>query len=286
MIFPSSNTELLSRAIDNGYVYTGRTLIRLNSDGTITTRNPNRNSGNSETRPLPNNGVLYVSGNTDSGFNPNGSNRFNIDMGNVFVSGVLQGQLTIGAQNSIFIAGRDPTNYTYSTATVFNGVTYAGTGFTLDTNTGITTVTGGAQDILGLVANNSVYIMTNGWPSGTSPFYSSLSSDTSTQNIQVHAAIFAINQSFANESCYQANGGGSTHAPALPDSSGNTVNLIVLRVALIQQTRGVVGFASGGTITSGYDKSYAHDPRMQFSAPPYFTDPVNSGWGLISWRED
>jgi hypothetical protein len=43
--------------------------------------------------------------------------------------------------------------------------------------------------------------------------------------------------------------------------------------------------ATGFTNGSGYSSDNQFDYRMSYDAPPHFTEPVNSGWEVQSWRE-
>lgn len=262
--YPNNNNELMSYAISDDYYYTGRTRIRLNSNGTITILNLNR-TPNLETRDIPTNGVIYVDGTTVTA-----SNKFSSGAGNVFISGVLDGRLTVAASNDIYVTGYDPISNTFSEATATNGIRYNGTGFNLNTTTGTITVTGtGQNDMLGLVANRHVAVLTKGW-------FGFGDSDviTSRQNFTIHGAIFAINGSFINS--YQIDGTGSTY-PTTPGT-------LTVRGAIIQRERGGVGNVLYG-VTTGYYKNYAHDPRMMFDSPPNFLRPVDSGWEIVEWIE-
>ncbi|KAB3537364.1 DUF4900 domain-containing protein [Alkaliphilus pronyensis] len=272
MIFPESNTELLTRAEQDGYVYYGRTSIMLNSNGTITTRNGNRNGGSPETRPLPNNGVIYINGTSSSTAYESISSKFNINRGNAFISGTLSGKLTIAAANNIYVTSKDPTNYNFHSATDTGGVKYSTTGFSLNSLTGEVNVTDPEEDILGLIANNYIWVLTTGWfttNGGTSTI-------SAANIIEINAAIFAINGGFGNDSADSYN---STY-PRLSGTEGT----IIIRGALIQDRRYPVAWISWSNFR-GYNKDYAHDPRMLHQSPPHFIEPTNAGWEIFSWRE-
>ncbi|MCL6480019.1 MAG: pilus assembly PilX N-terminal domain-containing protein, partial [Peptococcaceae bacterium] len=153
LVFPPTNSQLKTQALFDGYYYQGRTCILLNGDQ-LKIRNKN---GATETRPLPPNGVIYVDGSSTG-------SKWGLDTGNAFVSGTLDGRLTIAAAKDIFITGKDPTNFTYSTAQVTGGLKYASDDF--DPSGGMT------DDMLGLVAGGYVRILHWDWPAGTYPYYS------------------------------------------------------------------------------------------------------------------
>jgi len=261
--YPSDNNQLMSFAIADDYYYRGITRIRLNSDGTITTLNLNR-VPNLETRNIPANGVIFVDGTVVSAYN-----KFNTNAGNIFISGVLEGKLTVAASNDIYVTGYDPILNNYNASTVTNGIRYNDTDFNLDTSNGATTVTGtGKDDMLGLVANRHVAVLTCGW-------FNNIYANTARQNFTIYAAIFAINGSFINS--YQIDGSGETYP--------NTPGTLTVRGAIIQSKRGAVSQFSGDVLSAGYAKNYAHDPRMMFDSPPNFLRPVDSGWEITEWIE-
>lgn len=267
--YPSNNTQLMNYAKTGGYYYEGRTSIRLNSDGTITVWNPNYTPA-TVTRNLPSNGVIYV--NERSGANYN--DKFDTDNGNVFISGVLDGRLTVAAQKDIYVTGYDPTASSLTGASVTDGIKYKDTKFNLDTTTGVVTVneTSGVDkaDMLGLIADRYVSVLTQGW-------YNSSSANSVRQNITIHGAIFAINGSFINS--YQI---GSSPSSTLPNPPGT----LTIRGAIIQKMRGAVAISSAsGGVGTGYAKDYAHDPRMMYDQPPYFLEPSETGWEIHDWRE-
>lgn len=282
LIFPTSNTQLMDWSKQaEGHYYDGRTLILLNADGTYYVRNKNLNNGDRTLLDLPANGVIYVNGTTGTTFNPRGTNRFQLDRGNVFVSGTLKGELTIGAAESIFVTGRDPTTSPYNNAPVTGGITYKDTDFVVNATTGDTTVTGTGTDMLGLVANNSIYALRYGWPT-TNYTSGSVSQDVTATDgdLKVYGALFAMGHSIANESCYNVGSSNYSYDSAYPRPSAE----LIIRGSMIQNHRGIVAIQSGST-TRGYAKNYAHDPRMTFNTPPHFIEPVNSGWELNIWRE-
>ncbi len=263
--YPKNNSELMNYAKANGYIYEGRTSIRLNSGGTITVWNPKSNS-NSVTRPLPPNGVIYVNGTSTT----DASKRYNQDVGNVFISGVLNGRLTVASANDIYVTDYDPIYNKFSDAKNHetNGISYSDTDFTVNTSTGEITVTGSGQnDMLGLIADKNVSVLTYGW-------FDSADAKSTNGAIKVYGALFAINGSFGNS--YNMYGETGTSYP-------NPGGSLSVRGAIIQKQRGIVGVRSN--VTYGFVKDYAHDTRMKYESPPYFLLPVDSGWEINTWKE-
>lgn len=265
---PKNNTELMSygKAAD-GYYYEGRTSILLNSNGTITVLNKNT-TPNKKTLPLPANGVIYV--NERAGANNN--QKFNENNGNVFISGKLNGKLTVAAKNDIYITGYDPTEVVFSTAKgkITDGITYKDTTFSLNPATGVVTVNEAAgaagADMLGLIADRNIVILTKGWLSGGDDI------DSSRGNMNVYAAMMAIKGSFINSVFMN----GALPEKASPESVGN----LIVRGSIVQNTRGIVGYVSH----SGYSKDYAHDTRMLYDSPPHYLVPEENGWNISVWQ--
>lgn len=294
MSFPTSNSDLLtwSNPKRGGLYFNGRTSIFLQGttirvvnydcnqfimDGLTPKQplqaNPNGNSWVTATYPLPANGVIYVDGAQDADYSANnyssssgGEAKFNPTLGNVFVSGSLQGKLTIAAANNIYITGADPTSAPPADPHQSGGVTYATTTFDADGNV----VNLGSDDMLGLVTNNYVMILRYGWPrqSTQSPYCYSLN-DYSPNNVNVDAAIMAVNYSWQYEGW---------------KDQTNPQGAINLEGSIIQNFRGPVGQSSGNTRLCGYLKNYYHDPRMNTENPPHFLQPTTSGWGVLTWR--
>ena len=185
LIMPPSNSAIRAEtnAGKGGCLYTGPTRIKLNGDGTMSVRSPyskqtNNSCVTNSTGPLPSNGVIYVqnvpTATTDAngwtGTCPNSSYNSTTKVwgsasgsysspahplgwpitneavyttstpnaptygcrdGDVFLEGALDGQLSIAAQNNIIVNW----NVTYDDG-----------------------VAGSPADLLGLIANNFVYV--------------------------------------------------------------------------------------------------------------------------------
>jgi hypothetical protein len=262
LLFPAANTQLKVQAQLNGYYWNGRASIYL-TDDTMTVR---RWGGELATPawvyqtnvPLPPNGVIYVDGDDSAG-----AAKFHRNTANVFISGRLDGRLTVAAAKDIYITGRDPTNSSFASASTTNGLLYKDDDFDQ------------SDDMLGLVAGGYVRILHKNWPAyptGSNPAASSYytsNSNVAPQNITIHGAIFALNWAFEFE-----------------DYGDNSARGTITSVGSISQKyRGAVGTFSGSTRLSGYLKNYSHDPRMAYDTPPHFLEPVNSGWEIVSWRQ-
>ena len=58
----------------------------------------------------------------------------------------------------------------------------------------------------------------------------------------------------------------------------NTLGTITLYGAVAQKYRGTVG--TGGS--TGYLKAYTYDQRMKYQSPPFFLNPVDSAWQIVT----
>ena len=180
----------------SGCLYTGPTKITLRADGLLDivsplTKTPHPVSGcaTGSGVALPPNGVLYVrnapsTADTYGTAGPttcptaNGvgypitndySAVYNCKSGDAFVSGTLDGRLTIAAENNIVVV--DDTRYAYR----------------VDTSRA-------QDDILGLIATNDVQVYHPVSKSGTSTYTNLASSPT--QDVLIDAAILSVQHSF------------------------------------------------------------------------------------------
>ena len=263
-----------------GCLYTGPTKVVLNNNGTMNVTSPTSPAtanlsqgrcGTGNNLALPQNGVLYVqnvpspadaytnttpspactaSGNR-LGFPQEGdTTTYSCTAGDVFVEGTLSGALTIAAENSIIATWH------------------------IDFQTGT-----GGNDMLGLIANNYVevyhpYGKTCLARSGaTCTSWSSSSSNLNVPgrgaaftNVRINAAILSVNHSFRVQNYNNGSGLGTLNVTG----------------AIAQRYRGIVGTGNGST---GFIKNYSYDPRLKYSSPPKFLDPVQSAFGPSQWSE-
>lgn len=256
--------------------------------------------------PYPSNGVIYVNGGTSTN-DACTTSKCDPTLGNVFVSGQMEGQLTIACSNNIFITAWDPTDWrnpwkngdskAFSSFTKAGGVHYSSssTDFEQVFTSGKwdhTEVTGSNRDdILGLVADNNIFLLHYSWPSphkdrigsgsnvyasnygwtnGKEGFpspndYSSSGPDSAAANVLIHGALFTTRGSFGYEK---------------PDRGPSKGDITVFG-SIAQRNRGVIGQIGA----SGYDKNYTHDPRMLYTSPPHYIEPANTGWQVGEWKE-
>ncbi len=190
LAFPKTNSKLKDWAEIDNAVYTGRTCIYLRDDQ-IKIR---KRDGEVEVRKIPANKVIYVDGEEKPG------DKWGLNTANVFISGTLSGELTIAAQNNIYIMHDNPTewyedqgysdgysgsesppqpprrfNHPYKSSTQSypyqGGIFYKDTTFgdpehpsIYDEELGIYVRQAEGPDMLGLVANHNIWISHYGWP--------------------------------------------------------------------------------------------------------------------------
>ncbi len=258
---PETNDALRKAAVDDGYLFSGKTIIRLDGDTMVVS-----NNGSKTTMAWPDNGVIYV--------DPNGactpqypaavayatdSNHDGIPddqgCGNVLVSGTYNQSLTIGAANDIILA---PTND--------NGV--------VDWSQKDENLIKSGDPVLGLIANNFVRVAHN-----VTRTYDSRGNQTSCANastmidddgaagVTIEAAILSLQHSFIvdNYNC------------------GAKLGSLTVNGAIAQRYRGPVG--TGGATGTGFLKNYTYDDRLRYRSPPYFLTPVDSAWKVVRSNE-
>ncbi|SDC21408.1 hypothetical protein SAMN05216410_1399 [Sanguibacter gelidistatuariae] len=294
---PPTNSEL-RREVRNdlaaevprpGCLYTGPTSIKLNSDGTMTVRSPWTKktvvSGSPATAgaissqcgtpgtgsnqlgsatgakiTVPDHNVVYIQNVPSLSSDPNfattaattckgasgaagngigypvanevvpTASAYGCNVGDAFVEGTLDGQLTIATENHIYITG----DIKYKSA---------------------------ADDMLGLVANNVVWV----W----NPVKSDKSNLLSDSGRRIDAAILSVAHTFQVQNYDQ----------------GVSRGTLTINGAISQKFRGTVGLISGTAISSGYKKAYKYDTRFRYTAPPKFLSPVTTTYGVSTWIE-
>ncbi len=299
LIFPATNLSLKIWAQSpGGHYYEGRTCIYLDGSNYYYRV---KNGSKQGPIPLPPNGVIFVDG--------AGTSKWGLDTGNVFISGTLDGQLTVAAANDVYITTGNPTVWDDpgNNPPTSGGITYANTNFTGNNIT---------DDMLGLIAGRYIRILHHGWPSMNNDSWSSgieefmmritssgsnyyfimdrvINRDVAPMNITIHGALFAVDGTFEFE-----DNSGATRGDYIGDftfqgigrwsvyqgSRKGTINLVG---SIAQNNRGAVGRFHSATMyqLSGYTKNYQHDPRMLYDTPPKFIEPENSGWYVKSWIE-
>lgn len=166
--------------------------------------------------------------------------------GDVFVSGSFGGQMTLAAENFIYVTG----SIVYQ-----NGRS--------------------SDDMLGLVGQRAVSVYNPiSCSSGTSSACSTSSGSSAnlapTRNIEIDAAIASNLGTFNVQN----------------SAFGSNLGTLTIYGSIAQQFRGSVrtSYNSGAWVT-GYAKAYAYDSRLKSSAPPKFLQPVSTTYGVTTETE-
>ncbi|MDE3070524.1 MAG: hypothetical protein KGJ43_07325, partial [Acidobacteriota bacterium] len=100
-------------------------------------------------------------------------------------------------------------------------------------------------------------------------FYSAEAGKGTNTEVQIYAAMLAVNHSFVvdNFKC----------------KIGEPMSTLQVYGAVAQKFRGPVGlfYASNGEAASGYKKNYEYDERLRASEPPHFLSPVQAPWKIL-----
>jgi Tfp pilus assembly protein PilX len=336
LTLPPTNVALEAQADatvgGTGCLYTGPTSIQLLATGKMNVTSPytkaiggpnNCATGNNVS--LPGNGVVYVQGvPTDSSdYNYSASDKTHTQLngtatlshplgypqrydtttyggrdGDVFLSGVLNGRLTIAADNNINVV--DDVTYNNAATDMLGLVannfvqTYNPVGLSASSYSSSTTYGSGDQvSSSGSVYTSLVSNNRNHTPSSSPTYWSLVSDNTPSSacdgsfdnnnycNLKrvttytspgsafndpvINAAILAVNHSFRVQNY---------------DKGGSLGTLHVFG-AIAQRFRGIVGLIG----STGYLKDYNYDTRLKYQSPPYFIDPVASAWQTVLWAE-
>lgn len=269
---PEAPSALQQAAEDYGCVYEGPTYLRFAGEQMVVyspLSPPDPDCGGGPTGPqlvdLPDGEAIFVRNSSQPApdDHPLGmphpddnQTQYSRTAGDAFVHGVVDGSVTVGTENHIQIV---------------HDLTVADLGLE-------------SPQLIGLVSQQHTFIHhpvrhTGGstfsaedlpsYGRGLPPF--NVEDEASSpapaepevwHDPEIHASILALRRSFR---VHNHNFGSRMHG-----------QLTVIG-SIAQRFRGSVG---GGQDDSGYDKEYVYDTRLQFSTPPYFTEPVRSPWGV------
>jgi Tfp pilus assembly protein PilX len=160
--------------------------------------------------------------------------------GNVGVSGVLRGRITLYSKGSVVFLddmryATDPSSTTYQ-----------------------------CNDVFGVLTDSNSWIADNDFldPPWISGSYRNMDD---TKDFYLHGVVMSLGTSFGSEN--YSNGSGNTN-----DCEGTQVGrgCIYLTGGLIQLNRGIVGVGCGGSCSRGWIKRYSYDRCAVINPPPYF----------------
>ena len=195
----------------------------------------NKNFTSGTKPPFPSSASSCATNSNSIGYPQSGekvpfSKAYGCRNGDLFVSGTLSGNATLASENYIYVTG---------------DIEYADA----------------AEDMLGLVGNNAVWV----W----NPVNSS-NQPQLTKNRRIDAAILSVGHTFLVQNY---------------DKGSSNRGTLTVNGAIAQKFRGPVGTGSGASMSTGYAKDYNYDERFRYMAPPKFLSPVTTTYGVNVWVE-
>lgn len=233
-LLPPATNASLANLVESQFHFQGQVKICLEgSSMTVRTESSSTCSGGTVlySGAQPANGIVYVENIACTGAYSPYLTQYETksECGNVYVQGTYSKPLTIAAGNDIVVSG---------------------------------SITQSSEEaVLGLIANNFIRIyhpIERRWNSTREEYECNGNATGVLKNIEIDAAILAINHSFIVDSY----------------NCGSELGTLKVKGAIAQKYRGAVG-TSGGT---GYLKNYEYDERLHTIAPPSFIEPVQSDW--------
>jgi Tfp pilus assembly protein PilX len=233
---PPSNGGLEAET-DPSYLFRGETTIVLNG-ATMTVTNAERRLV-AASMPLPSNGLIYVDGGTSGctllAYDPLDPYKAGPACGIAYISGTYSRDLTVGADRDVVIMGD---------------------------------LLKSGDRMLGLIANNFVRVY-HTVKNRDADDALRCQNDVAQQNLQIWAAILALQHSFIADNYY----------------CGSPLGTVRIDGALAQMYRGQVGRGDAFGKVTGYAKKYVYDQRLKLREPPHFLDPVQASWRIQRYAE-
>jgi len=268
-VFPATNTEMENWAKNGGIHLTGRTCIFIDGD-TLTIRNKNHNDDNAFDAELPRSGVVFVNG-------------------PIFISGILDGMLTVYATEDIYITAKDPTNFDPTKAAKTGKIQIGSIDYDIgigyqDTNIPLNKDASGSgysDDMLGLISEKNIYVATRTWPTSNAQGY--VTYDINSKTRKDHITMNNLIIYGALMSGARSKGGQFTVESYDKIEVRGKVSVYGSKIQ--NDSRGPVGTYNSSGMVSGYSKLDWFDYRLKTMSPPHFVEPANSGWEVRSWEE-
>jgi hypothetical protein len=284
-LIPPTSDESLGSYVESAYRFVGDTQLTLN--GTTNTITVVKKGGSPETISWPENGLIYVEepaeaeGSCEYGFTSHGADgphekEAEANCANVYVHGTYSKSLTIAAEDDVIVDGSTyPTSVAGSLGSEPSGTATLGliaTQFVRVYHPVGETYKANKSSKGGYSCNNGDPYQGSGIckyensPEGCDAPNLNATQDKEAggygfgtqENIWIYAAILSTKNSFVvdNFNC------------------GSQLGKLNVFGAIAQNFRGIVG-TSGNT---GYIKNYTYDERLATDEPPYFLQPLNTGW--------
>ena len=248
-IFPTYNKEKIAESAD--LTFEGRTCILLNNSSL---KIRNQNDGDIlQTENITKPYTIFV------------------EDGPVFISGTLDGRLTVYSTEEIYITGKDPTYiYEYYNNRYFDAYRSDPTGGIFYSNTNIPNENSSgddfSDDMLGLISEKNIIIATRTWPH---LLYGTAKADVgavSTKNISIYGSLLTSKDIEIEDS----------YPDILNHESLNLYGSQACKNTYLQGNEGEGGYSK---ITNTYDY------RLKTDYPPYMLNPFDSEWVIKAWEE-
>ena len=252
MKFPDLRQAAVNGQAEGGTCYFGgsgpkkNVWLTFNSDGTVTYRTANTSAGDDSSKysapvtlPLTTmapTGVIFV------------------DNADVFISGTLQGEVTIVSEGS---AGMGQGNVYLTGDIRYN------TDPMIPNGEGGFKINPDCSDMMGIIATNNIFIATSEVSGGKA-------NNVDDPNINIDAALFAVagGMQVQNLGSYPAN---------IPMGS------MYLQGSMTAGKEESVAIFDGSTITAGYRRNVIYDGRFSVTPPTWF--PRSIYYRVVSWLE-
>lgn len=269
--------------------------------------------------PIPENGVIYVDGTECDESDYHGdTSKFDRELGNVFVSGTLKGQLTIGAKNDIFITSYDPTDWrnpwlkpggllpvvrnSFAGFTATDGLQYSSTSFEhVNDSDGNwdheDVIPEDGSDILGLAAQQNIRILHRSWPAPVETNAAGLIDHVNNwgwldisgidyEPLDVHAANDATgnHKDISIQAAMFCNTGSFGFEDPHRGLARGTMYVVGSVAQRLVHNPGDFDWTATVNL-DGYKRNITHDPRMTYMSPPYFIEPTQAGFQTVGWSE-
>lgn len=229
--------------------------LKFNADGTVTYASK-KNGGNDSTNyparttiPLTTmapNGVIYL------------------DQGDVYMSGVLSGKVTIVSEGS---SGGGAGNVYFTGDMIYKTdpmIPNGEGGYKI--NPASIDADGNPLDMMGVIATNNVIVSTENQVNNLGGYQNNVVN----RDIHIDAAIFCNSGGFSVEDL----GSSPANVP---------LGSIYLQGSMTAGKEEVVAQFSGNTVTAGYNRNVIFDERFAYGAPTWF--PYLTYYRVISWLE-
>ena len=257
MIFPTRDQDIKYLGKTKGLNFQGITCI-LMQNNKLYIRNSMTDNYQVKTYDIPNSGIILVEG------------------GSVFISGVLDGKLTVYCTENIYITGRDPTNFSPHYADLTYGIKYKDTKIPEIYESGNNFSSNNfSDDMLGLISEKNIIIPTKTWPSDyglkkyTDPSYAN--TYIFVNNMEIYAALRAAKNFIVEDIDTLEN--------------GVTGNLKIKGSKICEESKISRYLNYASYFDAGYTEENKYDYRFRITQPPHMVNPADSEWVIISWNE-